>query len=90
MRAFICDWCGDAYKPEPILVYGGSLAAQLKFKQDNKQIEAPIGSEAIHMSWKTEYSDSIAEHSGKVYDICPSCAEALRDFIKGRQKGEHK
>ena len=91
MRAYLCDWCGKAYTPGPITAYGGSLASRLRLHASVENVkppeEAPFGTEAVHMGWKVE-SASFAgmESGGTVNDICPDCAEALRDFIKRRKE----
>lgn len=88
MRAYLCDWCGKAYTPGPITAYGGSLAAALKLKPESERIvEAPIGTETVHMSWTTCEGtwSSVQALGGTVNDICPDCANALRDFINSRK-----
>lgn len=91
MRAYICDWCGKAYTPGPITAYGGSLASNLRLKAGAESVkplvEAPFGTEAVHMGWKVESSAfKEMEPGGTVNDICPECAEALRAFIKRRKE----
>ena len=90
MRAYLCDWCGKAYTPGPITAYGGSLASDLKLRASveivKQPVEAPFGTEAVHMGWKVESSAfREMESGGTVNDICPECANALRDFIKLRK-----
>lgn len=87
MKVYLCDWCGKAYKPGPVTAYRGSLAATLKIKPDSKHIEAPIGTEVVHMSWTTCEGtwSNVQALGGITNDICPDCANALREFIKSRR-----